>query len=268
LSLKSPIISSRSSRGRKLLASLTSAALFGFSSRAHAYRPFDGTDADVADVGVFELELGPVQFYRRGTSNYLIAPSTVLNLGVARNLELVVDFNQVIAGRANEGEPRVGWRDTDVLLKWLIRPGSVQGGQGISVALEAGTLLPELHGDTGFGAQANLILSYRARLGTLHLNEEAALTRPGELEIFSSAIVEGPESLAVRPVAELFIEHEFNADATTYSGLLGAIWSAAENLSVDGALRLAREENARALEVRFGFTWAEALWSRSQPMIR
>ena len=246
-------------------ASVASIAALGFAGRAHAYRPFDGTDADVADVGVFELELGPAQFYRRGTSNYLLAPSTVLNLGIARNLEVVVDFEQVIAGHANEGEPRVGFRDTDVLLKWLLRPGSLQGSQGISVALEAGPLLPEFHGDPGFGAQANLILSCRAGLGTLHLNEEAALSRSGQPEVFSSVIVEGPEAFTVRPVAELFIEHAFKANATTYSALLGAIWPAAESLSVDGALRLAREGGVRALEVRVGFTWAAALWSPSAP---
>ena len=219
----------------------------------------------MADVGVFELELGPAQFYRRGTSNYLVAPSTVLNLGVARNLEIVVDFKQVIASRAEEHEPRVSLRDTDILLKWLMRPGTLQEREGISVALEAGPLLPEFRGEEGFGAQANLILSYRVALGTLHLNEEAALSRQGQPEVFSSVILEGPESLAVRPVAELFVEREFEANTTTYSALLGAIWSAGESLSVDSALRLAREERERALEVRFGFTWAESLWARSEP---
>ncbi len=252
----------RSATLRKLVASLVSVAALGFASRAHAYRPFDGTDADVAEVGVFELELGPAQFYRRASSNYVIAPATVLNLGVIPKLELVVDFNQVIANRPDEGESRVRWLDTDFLLKWLIRPGSLQGAHGISVALEAGPLLPEFHGDKSFGAQANLILSYRARPGTLHLNEEVALSRSRELEVFSSVIVEGPDSLTVRPVAEVFIERELKAEGTTYSALLGAIWSAAESLSLDAALRVASEESARALEVRFGFTWAEALWSR------
>ena len=79
-------------------------------------------------------------------------------------------------------------------------------------------------------------------------------------------IVEGPESLVVRPVAELFAERELGAGETTYSALAGAIWSAAESLSVDGALRLAREQGARSLEVRVGFTWAETLWSRSPPI--
>ena len=219
----------------------------------------------MADVGVFELELGPAQFYRRAASNYLVAPSTVLNLGVARNLELVVDFKQLIASRGEEHDARLRLVDTDVLLKWLMRSGSLQGSEGLSVALEAGPLLPEFHGDEGFGAQANLILSHRTRVGTLHLNEEAALSRLGRLDLFSSVIVEGPESLGVRPVAELFVERDLGASETTYSALAGAIWSAAESLSVDGALR-SHAKKARAVELRFGFTWAETLWSRSPPI--
>ncbi|HET9932179.1 MAG TPA: hypothetical protein VFQ35_15860 [Polyangiaceae bacterium] len=248
---------------RTLLGSALGLCVLCSGREARAYRPFDGTDADVADVGVFELELGPAQFYRRGDANYVLAPSTVLNFGIARDLELVVDFKQVIASRASQSEARVRWLDTDVLLKWLMRRGSLQDGQGLSVALEAGPLVPEFRGEAGFGAQANLIVSARARFGTLHFNEEAALSRLGRVELFSSIIAEGPESLVVRPVAELFVERELEARSTTYSALFGTIWSAAETLSVDGALRLASEERVRALEVRVGFTWAESLWSRS-----
>jgi hypothetical protein len=267
LSLRLATIVRRRVSGCILRASLVGLAALSSAGSAHACRPFDGTDANVVDVSVFELELGPTQFYRRGARNYLVAPSTALNLGVARNLEVVADFERVVAGHANEGESRVAL-DTDVLLKWLMRPGTVQGRQGISVALEAGPLLPEFGGDEGFGAQANLILSYSSPPGTLHLNEEVALSRQEKLEVFSSVILEGAASLAVRPVAELFVERELKADATTYSALLGAIWSAAESLSVDGGLRLAREDRARALEVRIGFTWTQSLWSRSVPTPR
>jgi len=33
---------------------------------ARAYRPFDGTDAAVADKGEVEIELGPVGFVKQG----------------------------------------------------------------------------------------------------------------------------------------------------------------------------------------------------------
>ncbi len=36
------------------------------ATNSWAYRPFDGTDADVARVGEFELELGPVNWYSPG----------------------------------------------------------------------------------------------------------------------------------------------------------------------------------------------------------
>jgi hypothetical protein len=235
-----------------------------WAQNALAYRPFDGTDAEVADVGEFELELGPAQFYRSAGQSYVIAPSTVLNLGFLPNLEAVIDFKQFIANRAVSDEQRVRLLDTDVLLKWVLRPGALQGQRGVSVALEAGPLLPELGGERRFGAQANVIVSHRGTFGTVHFNEEAAFSRAGNLELFSSVILEAPAELLVRPVAEVFVEREFGA-ASEYSALLGAIWSAAESIAVDGALRMAREDGARAFEVRFGFTWSQAIGFGARP---
>src|SRR5207237_8558677 len=74
------------------LALVTLAAGIALTTPAFAYRPFDGTDGDVADVGEFELEMGPAQFLSTSEGRYLMAPATVLNLGVARGPELVIDF--------------------------------------------------------------------------------------------------------------------------------------------------------------------------------
>src|SRR5258708_7915539 len=52
-------------------------ALIAFASPAFAYRPFDGTDAAVADVGEMEIELQPVGRLRQGSDKTLIAPATV-----------------------------------------------------------------------------------------------------------------------------------------------------------------------------------------------
>ena len=46
---------------------------------AQAYRPFDGTDAAVVDEHEFELELGPVEYTREGSTKSLIAPAIVGN---------------------------------------------------------------------------------------------------------------------------------------------------------------------------------------------
>lgn len=249
---------------RILTACIPSFAVLLASRVSHAYRPFDGTDAAVANVGEFELELGPAQLYRTQQRNYLLAPATVLNLGVAPGLELVVDFKQIIATRAEQEEPRARWADSDILLKWIIRRGALQEGKGISLALEAGPLLPDFRGEEQIGGQANLILSQRGGWGTLHFNEESALSRAGNAEVFSSVIFEAPDSLPVRPVAEVFVERAFRV-GSAYSALLGAIWPAAERVSVDCAVRMAHEERARAFEIRFGFTWAQQIWSPAKP---
>ena len=131
------------------------------ASPAFAYRPFDGTDGDVAEVGQFELEMGPAQFLSSPEGHYLMAPATVLNLGVAPGFELVVDFKDFVALQRVAGQPRIRLLDTDIFLKSILRRGSLQGESGISIALEAGPLLPEIGGTHGFGAQANLITSYR-----------------------------------------------------------------------------------------------------------
>src|SRR3954463_10673253 len=99
-------------------------------STAHAYRPFDGTDADVAELGEFELELGPAQVLHEDGRNFLITP-TVLNLGILPRTELVVDlmgsmpFRPQPAGIGVRGEARYAIRDTDVFLKFLLRKGGL-----------------------------------------------------------------------------------------------------------------------------------------------
>ena len=82
---------------RRAVAAAIGIAVAWTPVAAHAYRPFDGTDADVAEAGEFELELGPAHFYGQGPHHYVIAPATVLNLGLVPRLELVVDAKQFFA---------------------------------------------------------------------------------------------------------------------------------------------------------------------------
>src|SRR5262245_6353907 len=51
-------------RSRPALLLLVSVPIIGWSGVSFADRPFDSTDAAVADVGQLEVELGPVQFRR------------------------------------------------------------------------------------------------------------------------------------------------------------------------------------------------------------
>ena len=209
----------------------------GLASPAFAYRPFDGTDGDVADVGEFELEMGPAHFLSSPEGRYIVAPATVLNLGVARGLELVVDFKDFVGLQSVAGQPRMRLLDTDIFLKGILRRGTLQGESGVSIALEAGPLLPEL----------------------------GVFLRGWHWQLlgFVSLILEGPHDWAVRPVGEIYADHEFGND-TTYSALAGAIWQVRDGLALDAAVRYAAQPGNNDVEVRFGLTWGVALWHHEE----
>jgi hypothetical protein len=231
--------------------------------RAEAYRPFDGTDADTAELGSFELEMGPVQWYDRAGQNYLIAPDTVLNLGIFPGTELVVDFQDFVALGALNGRPRVALLDTDVLVKHVFRAGILQGKSGLSVAVEAGPLTPEINGMNAFGASADVIVSYRWDWGTLHFNEWPQYSRQHNLDLFNGVIIEAPHEWLVRPVSEFFYEKQFH-EAQTVSGLVGVIWTPKDSFVLDLAFRGARIGDQNAAELRLGFTWALPVWERTE----
>ena len=240
------------------LALVSFAAAVTLAAPAFAYRPFDGTDADVADVGEFELEMGPAFLASGGTTNYMVAPATVLNFGIAHGLELVIDFKNFVALKPAPAEPRMQLLDTDILLKGILRRGTLQGESGVSIALEAGPLLPEIGGVNAFGAAANLITSYRWDALSLHLNTAAELTREHNFEGLLGLILEGPHDWALRPVAELATSREAGS-AASYSALGGVIWQVRERFAVDAAVRRAVQADNAATEVRFGITWGVGL---------
>ncbi len=239
---------------RRALALGAAVAALALAPDARAYRPFDGTDADVADPGEFELELGPAQFYGQGGRHFLVAPITVLNLGLIERFELVVDARQLVGLDDTGGEARVRLVDTDVLLKWVARPGTLQGKSGLSIAFEGGPLVPEIQGETSFGAHLDTIFSYRWSTGTVHFNEQVEYTRLGEPGFFSGIILEGPREQRVRPVSEVFVEGARKEDLVL-SGLVGAIWTVNESFSFDMGLRVGTVGGESAAEVRLGFTW-------------
>jgi len=229
---------------------------------AFAYRPFDSTDAAVAEKGDLELELGPLGFLKTDAGRFLVAPSAIFNLGIARDWELVLQGRHFILLDGMAGDSRFRLIDTGLLLKGVLREGSLQEVHGPSVAIEVGPLLPTINGEPGIGATATLIVSQHWKPVTLHVNGEVTLTRAGNLDLFGGAILEGPREWAIRPVVEAFVEREFGA-AFVLSGLVGAIWQLKEGLSLDIALRAARVDTNTALEVRAGLTCATSLW-RSQ----
>jgi hypothetical protein len=254
-------------RLRGVTAIVAATLATAWASPARAYRPFDGTDADVADLGNFELELGPVGWYSQGPGRYLVAPATVLNLGFARGWEVVTDFQNFVGLEPLPGQARVQLLETDVLLKALIVPGSLQGaGRGPSAAVEFGPLLPNVNGEEGLGGSCDVIVSERWPGLVVHANNWVQLTRgTRHLDWFEGLILEGSLESAFRPVGEVFVEHEWVAGVTTWSGLIGGIWRARDDLDLDVGLREARIGDERATEVRLGLTWTLGVWKPAEP---
>ena len=257
-------LSTRSTALRRIAVFLVLAAFVAVGRAAHAYRPFDGTDADVAPPGEFELELGPVHYYRAAGTNYVIAPATVLNLGIIPRLELVVDFKDFVSLREPAaGENRAELRDTDVLLKIILRRGFLQGASGPSLAIETGPLLPETGTARAFGGWADTILSLGDEHYAAHCNAAMADSREHQLEVFGSVIAEVGRDWRAHPVAEVFVDRSIGGPKE-YSALLGAIWPWRENLAFDVAGRAASLDGGPVWEIRLGITWSLRVWGGGQ----
>lgn len=225
--------------------------LCAFSAPAAAYRPFDGTDAAVAKKGEMEIELQPAGRLRDESGTSLIAPAWVVNYGLKE------DWEAVLEGQGQTSLSPLGpttLTAAGAFLKHVVVPGSLQDKTGPSVATEFGVLLPDSNGASGAGASLAAIVSQRWDWGTIHLNAETALTRDHHADVFVGAILEGPSTWTVRPVAEIFYENEFGK-MTTISGLAGLIYRVNDSLSFDIGIRHASTNGHPVNEIRAGLTF-------------
>lgn len=223
---------------------------------ASAFRPFDGTDGDVAAPGDLELEFGPLHYAREGKETVFLTPSA-LNLGVASRLEFVVDFVELYPRRGP-----VHVIDTDVLAKYLLRAGVLQGRGGPSMAIEAGPLLPEVNGQRGLGAALNFIASERWGCVTLHLNDESEFNRDDHVFGNTANLIgEVDVGSELRPVAELGFAIEPSSGARGYGVLGGIIWTVADDLALDAAARVGSSDGEDTFEARLGLTWSVPVWT-------
>ncbi len=221
---------------------------------ALAYRPFDGTDAGVAEAGEIELEFGPVGYLREGSARSLIGPAVVANWGISQDREIVLEGKlKTLRNSSPEGHG-TSLEDTAISLKQLHRSGNLQDGTGPSIASECGVLLPTIHGESGTGASCAGIVSQRWPMATIHLNTALVLDRQHHWNRILGGIVEGPYEWSVRPVLEVFGERSASGSRTN-SALIGLIWRARENLSFDVGVRTARSDSSNAYEFRAGLTW-------------
>jgi hypothetical protein len=238
---------------RFLVAAGFAALALGLCMRpASAYRPFDGTDAAVVDVNEHEVELQPFGAERIGSQTTAIAPFVVYNYGFADRWEAVL---QTEMQTPISGSNELNFQNTGAFLKYVIKPGVLQGQSGVSIATEFGPLLPGINTDPGVGFSWAGIVSQRWDWGTAHFNIETNLTRDHQAEVFLDVILEGPHDWKVRPVLETFYDKVWT-ESETRSILLGAIWQVDKDLSFDAAYRYAIENGHAINEIRAGVTFA------------
>jgi hypothetical protein len=242
-----PPKSSYRSTGKWVAAVSCGICALGWSAPAAAYRPFDGTDAAVADVGELEIEFQPIGGLRAASTKALT--DAVFNFGFAEGWELVLQGTaQAFPDGAGPNSVSNG-----AFLKYVLRPGVLQDKPGPSVATEFGPLLPPVDG-SGVGFSWTAIVSQRWDWGTIHWNVATNLTPDQHGEFFFDAIVEGPNKWKVRPVFEVYSDSVINT-SQTFSALAGAIWQVNDKLSFDVAFRYASVDRRPVSELRAGMTF-------------
>jgi hypothetical protein len=222
---------------------------------ARAYRPFDGTDAHVAEPHLFELELGPVSYARMGNDRSLIAPQVTLNYGTGSGFEFSLEGQGVMLMHPEPESDAPRLQDAGIGLKKVLRQGVLQEQKGPSIAAGAAVDVPsrgQSHAAFGAGLTVSQSLS---SLGTmLHLNAELSRTQEQRSERFVGVILEAPEEWPVRPVGELSWERV--GDEVAVRGLLvGLIWQTRQGLAVDAAVKTLDAGGEHGLELRSGLTW-------------
>jgi hypothetical protein len=223
---------------------------------AAGYRPFDGTDADVAEPGEVELEIGPAGYHQEGSSRFVVAPALVANYGFAPELEAVLEGRQNF--QLTAGQHRWQVQDVAFSIKSLLRRGCLQGANGLSVALELGVLLPG--SESRLGTHVGSIFSLQLPAITLHLNLANDIFYSLHYEASANLIAEGPEHWRLRPVVEMSVERAFG-QSTLSAGVAGSVlvggivhWTDA--ISFDLAGRYGRADGQHEAEARAGLTWA------------
>jgi hypothetical protein len=208
--------------------------LFFPASFAWAYRPFVSTDAAIADVSEIEIELGYFNLQREGRKSTFGIPSLVINYGLIHNLELVGEFT---VEEPPSGPVRLA--DPGLSLKGVLKEGVLQEKTGISLALEAGLLLPSTDKEERHvGFEAIGILSGRLYGLTYHLNLGAGVDRSQSHGFLVwGAIAEWPLMEQLRLVGEINGSSVKTAAADN-SILLGCIWTSPfPHLTFDAGVR-------------------------------
>ncbi len=190
------------------------------ASAAWGYRPFVSTDAAVVERARMEIELGYLTLVRTQGEHTFMVPQVVLNYGLTPTLELVGEFK-------GEESPETGLQlvDPALSLKAVLREGILQEKAGVSIAVEAGLLLPAtVPGEGKLGFESVGIVSHRVAPFTFHLNLGGGVDRQATRPFgVWGVITELPIGATVRLVGEINGE-SVHGQAANNSGLLGVLW--------------------------------------------
>jgi hypothetical protein len=223
-----------------------------WSTAGWAYRPYDSTDADVAEDDELEIELGWRDLKLEPDEEQALG--AVFNFGIGHEREIVLEGEwQRYESQATGTQSAIA--DVGLFLKQVHRAGSLQGESGVSVASECGVLIPTKAEDSGPGGECTLIASHNSSMLSWHANAGIAYETDHRWASTLGLIVEGPESWRIRPGLELLRE-EVAGESAEVSVLVGAVWNASDGLAFDLAYRRAIEPSSEPSEWRIGMTWS------------
>ena len=198
---------------------------------------FAASDADVVGAGEVEGET----IAESGVDGE--AP-LALAMGLSPNWEAAISGEQTPLGEVALPHRFIG---SSISVKRLVVPGSLQGAEGFSAALEVSWELPDTR-----ALRSALALSRQGSWATLHLNGALSRGADGVVAPELLTLIEGPPSWSLRPAIELYTDP---GDVLATGSRWGVVWELSDRLAL--AAGAARQHQAdAATEYGFGLSWS------------
>jgi hypothetical protein len=231
-------------RLRRTSAIATIALLTG--DLAWAYRPYDSTDADVAEI---ELELGwqEADFDAQSADGI----RAVFSRGIGEDREIVIEGGWL--RMRSSGDNRASFEGAGAFVKQVHRRGSLQGASGWSLASECGALIPTRGEDAGAGGECSLVASHYVSVLAIHLNAGLAYETDHRWSRFAGLIIEAAGRRRFKPGIE--VTHEQSEGSSEFSALAAMSWSVTNACAFDIAHRWRLQPSSDSREWRMGLTW-------------
>ncbi|MBI3249288.1 MAG: hypothetical protein HYZ50_22535 [Deltaproteobacteria bacterium] len=220
------------------------------------YRPFISTDAAVADPKEMELELGYFNLERTDKENIFIVPQVVVNYGIIQDWEVVGEFRV-----EKPPDTAAQFVSPGLFLKGVLKEGVLQQQEGVSVAIEAGPLLPSMIPEQNrCGFEGIGILSGEWHRFTYHLNLGGGVDRHKTNPfVLWGVIAELPILPSLRLVGEVSGESS-RKKIPDDSLLFGFIWQLPSSaILLDGGIRKSMSRGAPDWLFTIGLTWSFSL---------